>query len=217
MTHVSATGVLDSQGGQRQRIAIARAIVKKPGIFILDEATSAIDVRGERIVQAALDKSAQGRTTIVIAHRLSTIKKADRIVVLKKGRVVESGSHKDLVSKDDGVYSHLVDAQALSFGETTGQSENAFGTEDFGTLSREQTKEMTMDKEDLPENDEKNLTSRSVFGSFLQLFFELKSHWNVMILGLFVSAATGTAQPMHAWMYARSISLFKWQDDLQNS
>jgi ATP-binding cassette subfamily B (MDR/TAP) protein 1 len=75
-------------GGQRQRLAIARSIVKRPKILILDEATSAIDVRGERLVQAALDKVSEGRTTITIAHRLSTIKKADKIIVLRKGKLV---------------------------------------------------------------------------------------------------------------------------------
>lgn len=75
-------------GGQRQRLAIARSIVKRPKILILDEATSAIDVRGERLVQAALDKVSEGRTTITIAHRLSTIKKADKIIVLRKGQLV---------------------------------------------------------------------------------------------------------------------------------
>lgn len=75
-------------GGQRQRLAIARSIVKRPKILILDEATSAIDVRGERLVQSALDKVSEGRTTITIAHRLSTIKKADKIIVLRKGQLV---------------------------------------------------------------------------------------------------------------------------------
>ena len=106
-------------GGQRQRIAIARSIVKKPRILILDEATSSIDVRGERIVQAALDRVSQGRTTITIAHRLSTIKKADRIVVIKDGAMVEQGTHEDLLANTEGVYHNLVNAQHLevSLGE----------------------------------------------------------------------------------------------------
>merc|ERR1712000_688974 len=120
-------------GGQRQRIAIARSIVRKPKILILDEATSAIDVRGERIVQAALDRVAKGRTTITIAHRLSTIKKADRIVVLKKGKVVESGTHESLIAAE-GVYNGLVQAQALSMGEGTDASENAGQADDEDSL-----------------------------------------------------------------------------------
>jgi ATP-binding cassette subfamily B (MDR/TAP) protein 1 len=106
-TQVGDAGIKLS-GGQRQRLAIARSIVKRPKILILDEATSSIDVRGEKLVQAALDKVSEGRTTITIAHRLSTIKKADKIVVMKKGRIVETGTHDSLLEDKNGAYFTLV-------------------------------------------------------------------------------------------------------------
>ncbi|WOO43343.1 ABC transporter ATP-binding protein [Rubellicoccus peritrichatus] len=97
-------------GGQRQRISIARALLRDPRILILDEATSALDYESERLIQDALDNLARGRTVITIAHRLSTVKKADRIVVLEKGKIVEQGSFDEL-SDSDGYFSALLAAQ----------------------------------------------------------------------------------------------------------
>ncbi len=97
-------------GGQRQRISIARALLKDAPILLLDEATSALDSESERYIQTSLDRLMQGRTTFVVAHRLSTIERADRIVVLEHGRIVEIGSHRQLLARG-GLYAHLYEIQ----------------------------------------------------------------------------------------------------------
>ena len=99
-------------GGQKQRLSIARAVLKNPPIMILDEATSALDTESERLVQIALENMMQNRTSIVIAHRLSTIQKADFIVVMQKGKIVEQGNHEELLAKN-GTYSKLVSMQSF--------------------------------------------------------------------------------------------------------
>jgi ABC-type multidrug transport system fused ATPase/permease subunit len=98
-------------GGQRQRIAIARAILKNPAILILDEATSSLDSENERLVQEALEKLMEGRTSFVIAHRLSTIHKADKIIVIDQGEVKEMGTHEELLALEGGIYSQLTRLQ----------------------------------------------------------------------------------------------------------
>jgi len=97
-------------GGQKQRVSIARAVLKNPPIMILDEATSALDTESERFVQEALEKMMENRTSLVIAHRLSTIQKADWIVVMERGMILEQGTHKELIDKN-GAYKKLVELQ----------------------------------------------------------------------------------------------------------
>jgi ATP-binding cassette subfamily B protein len=113
-TYVGERGVKLS-GGERQRVAIARAILKNAPILVLDEATSSLDSHSEHLIQDALVKLIEGKTTIVIAHRLSTIRQMDRIIVLDKGKIIEDGIHDELIAKEGGLYKKLWDRQAGGF------------------------------------------------------------------------------------------------------
>ncbi|GKT75866.1 ABC transporter [Colletotrichum tofieldiae] len=193
-------------GGQRQRIAIARSIVRKPKIVILDEATSAIDVRGERIVQAALDKVSKNRTTITIAHRLSTIKKADRIVVLKKGKVVEQGTHESLLENDEGVYYGLVHAQQLSLGDQTEDGDEDNKEEDLGAvLDREKSAAQSEVGSTRQKAEVKN---RNLFQSFGRLLYEQRDRWHLCILTVVFAACCAAGTPLQAWLFAKVIVVF---------
>ncbi|KAK9129436.1 hypothetical protein Sjap_009923 [Stephania japonica] len=112
-TQVGSQGAQLS-GGQKQRVAIARAILKDPTILLLDEATSALDTTSEKLVQEALDKLMEGRTTIIVAHRLSTIRDTSTISVLQNGKVIETGSHKELCSHPNSIYSQLINLQQVN-------------------------------------------------------------------------------------------------------
>ncbi|KAG5756898.1 hypothetical protein H9Q70_000541 [Fusarium xylarioides] len=202
-TAVGEVGIKLS-GGQRQRIAIARAIIRRPAILILDEATSAIDVRGERIVQAALDRASKNRTTIVIAHRLSTVKKADRIVVLRQGQVIQSGTHESLLTDETGLYYNLVNAQALSLGEQKEENDVPVKKHRSSSVHEKAHTESTI--EGKPQ--EKKPKPKSLLSSFGRFFYETRSNWWTMALTLFFSACAGAAVPFQAWLFAKVIIVF---------
>ncbi|KAI2613960.1 P-loop containing nucleoside triphosphate hydrolase protein [Hypoxylon fragiforme] len=199
-------------GGQRQRLCIARAIIKRPKILILDEATSAIDVRGERIVQAAMDKVSQNRTTITIAHRLSTIKKANTIVVLQKGKVVEKGDHESLLKNAEGVYYGLVHAQQLSLGDPTEPDSDCPEEEDFGAiLSREKSAAFS-DTANAPEKVQYKL--QGLIRSFGRLLWEQRSRFPFYVVTVIAAMCTAAASPMQAYLFAQIIVVFTYANDL---
>ncbi|KAK1988720.1 P-loop containing nucleoside triphosphate hydrolase protein [Colletotrichum cereale] len=193
-------------GGQRQRIAIARSIVRKPKIVILDEATSAIDVRGERIVQAALDKVSKNRTTITIAHRLSTIKKADRIIVLKKGQVVERGTHESLLENHEGVYYGLVHAQQLSLGDNADDNDEDSKEEELGAVLG---REKSAAKSEVGSTRQKaEARNRNLFQSFGQLLYEQRHRWILCLSTVVFAACCAAGTPLQAWLFAKVIVVF---------
>lgn len=202
-TQVGDAGIKLS-GGQRQRLAIARSIIKRPKILILDEATSAIDVRGEQIVQAALDKVSEGRTTITIAHRLSTIKKADKIVVLRKGKLVEEGTHEGLLSNADGAYSALVNAQQLSLGEVHQDESDLVETTD--SLIRQ----MSAAAKDREEQEAVVYKPKGLSTSFGLFLYEQRSRWHWYLMLVIGAIAAGATYPIQAYLFAQLLSVFSY-------
>ncbi|TVY22546.1 ABC transporter [Lachnellula hyalina] len=205
-TRVGDAGIKLS-GGQRQRLAIARSIVKRPKILILDEATSSIDVRGERLVQAALDRASEGRTTITIAHRLSTIKKADKILVMKKGQVIEQGTHESLLSNEDGSYWALVNAQKLSMGETFADETDLI---ESTKMEHELVREMSA-ASGMKDAEEKVIwKNKGFFASFGLLMAEQTTHWPWYLILSIGCMGAAAGNPIQAYLFAHIINVITY-------
>ncbi|KIV81892.1 hypothetical protein PV11_04042 [Exophiala sideris] len=203
-TRVGESGIKLS-GGQRQRLAIARSIIREPAILILDEATSSIDVRGERIVQQALDRVSRNRTTIVIAHRLSTIRKADNIIVMRDGRNIEEGTHQHLLSIPDGLYAGLVHAQQLESEGAHEQTEPEEHT--FDNVNQESAGNFTKpDTEALPTA----YKQKGFFGSFGRFMYEQRRHWKIYMVILASAMGAGSAFSLQSWIFAHLIEVFQY-------
>lgn len=210
-TLVGESGIKLS-GGQRQRIAIARSIIKQPTILILDEATSAIDVRTERIVQQALDRVSRNRTTIVIAHRLSTIKRADKIVVLRQGRLAEEGTHDELVQLEAGIYRGLVYAQELAM-EPEGANDISEEAQ-LEQVSTADAKQAAVQETELQTSDTNpEYKDRGLVLSFGRLLYEQRSQWLLYSISTVGILMAGAIYPLQAFIFAKVIEVFTFTGD----
>ncbi|ORX91110.1 lipid A export ATP-binding/permease protein msbA [Clohesyomyces aquaticus] len=209
-TVVGESGIKLS-GGQRQRLAIARSIIKKPTILILDEATSSIDVRGEQLVSAALDRASRGRTTVVIAHRLSTIRRADHIVLLQEGRTIEEGTHDELVTKEGGLYSDLVQASNLEFGH---QEEEARIQHEEGEseTSRPEKQQNSVQEHKSLNSVLHKVKAKVSFRSVGYLLIEQKRYYLLYFFALAGAMGAGAAVPIQAWIFSHIIAVFQETD-----
>ncbi|CAF4936481.1 unnamed protein product [Rotaria sp. Silwood1] len=197
-------------GGEKQRIALARALVKQPTFLLLDEATSALDNISEKIVQDALDRACKGRTTIVIAHRLSTIQNADQIYVLDNGNVIEQGTHETLMAKEGGKYQSMVKRQQMErFDDDKDDMisiEKATEEEEKSMLERSRLFSDSLIA-DMNEQSSKSFTQRFVLWRLLSMN---SPEWITILIGCIACILNGAGQPLFAFLVTKMVDAFKY-------
>ncbi|XP_052550928.1 ATP-dependent translocase ABCB1 isoform X2 [Tympanuchus pallidicinctus] len=210
-------------GGQKQRIAIARALVRNPKILLLDEATSALDNESESVVQAALDKAREGRTTVVVAHRLSTVRNADLIAVFDSGVITEQGNHSQLI-ETKGIYYKLVNMQAIETEDPSSEKdENTVSIkrngspsnldESFKTGLRRGSTRRSMKKPNDTDGKGGSPAEELPPVSFLKVMKLNKKEWPYFVAGTLCSVVNGALQPAFAVIFSEIIGIFSETDE----
>lgn len=198
-------------GGQKQRIAIARALIRNPKILLFDEATSALDTKSEAVVQSALDKARQGRTTLIVAHRLTTIRNADTILVFNCGVIEEEGNHDTLMNKR-GLYYHLVESQEQSFTPEDYDDQNVNPPKKLGLVPGSLAQQLKAEAK-VPEKNGDSvqhllpLKPKDDDVSIWKIFKLNKPEWGYITLGVIGSTLLGLSTPVYAMVYGELMGL----------